>query len=184
MGSASLPVPESDTESLVARAQAGDLKAFEILYHRNSGRVFGVCLRMARCASDAEEWAQDAWIRAWEHLESFRGDGAFSTWLHRLTVNVALDGLRKNGRRRGNLETVQDLDPAGQGDPSAALPGLAVDLERAIAALPEGARTIFLLHDVEGFKYREIAGRLGVVQGTVKSQLHRARAILREALER
>jgi RNA polymerase sigma-70 factor, ECF subfamily len=184
VSSSALLATEPDTGSLVARAQAGDLRAFEALYRRHQGRVFGVCLRMARSTQEAEEWAQDAWIRAWERLESFRGDSAFTTWLHRLTVNVVLDRRRSDGRREARFTSVDSYAPVDRGDPSVAPGGLGTDLERAIGTLPEGARTVFLLYDVEGFKHQEIAEQLGVAEGTVKAQLHRARKMLREALER
>lgn len=153
-----------------------------MLYRAHSGRVFAVCYRMAGDGELAEEWAQDAWVRAWERLDSFRGESAFTTWLHRLTVNLILDRRRSDARRRERIERageVARMEEAGRSDPS---PGERMDLERAIATLPDGARTVFLLYDVEGFKHREIAHRLGVAEGTVKAQLHRARRMLREAL--
>lgn len=171
-------------DDLVHQARLGDVTAFEALYRQLGDRVFGVCLRMADSREEAEEWAQDAWVKAWEKLESFRGDSAFSTWLHRLTVNTILDRRRSDGRRRARVESVADYRGVDQAQTSLAPPGVAHDLERAIATLPDGARTVFLLYDVEGYKHQEIAHRLGVAEGTVKAQLHRARKLLREALER
>jgi RNA polymerase sigma-70 factor, ECF subfamily len=168
--------------TLVERARGGDAGALEMLYRAHSGRVFAVCYRMAGDGELAEEWAQDAWVRAWERLDSFRGESAFTTWLHRLTVNLILDRRRSDARRRERIERageVARMEEDGRSDPS---PGERMDLERAIATLPDGARTVFLLYDVEGFKHREIADRLGVAEGTVKAQLHRARRMLREAL--
>jgi RNA polymerase sigma-70 factor, ECF subfamily len=169
----------------VRRAQAGDVAAFEALYRAHASRVFALCMRMAGDPETAEEWAQDAWVRAWERLESFRGESAFTTWIHRLTVNLALDRRRSDGRWRKRFESRGDLEPvaATHAAPSPN-PGHRMDLERALATLPDGARTVFLLYDVEGYKHREIADRLGVAEGTVKAQLHRARKLLREALDR
>jgi RNA polymerase sigma-70 factor, ECF subfamily len=175
---------DSDLETLATRARDGDVRAFEGLYRHLSGRVYGVCLRMAGDAAQAEELAQEAWVRAWERLESFRGESRFSTWLHRLTVNVVLDHRRREGRLNKHFEALPDgaLDDAVPAHE--APPGLRMDLDRAVATLPEGARTVFLLYDVEGFKQHEIAERLGVAEGTVKAQLHRARRLLQEVMER
>jgi RNA polymerase sigma-70 factor, ECF subfamily len=173
---------EPDTAELVERAREGDVSAFEGLYRKHGDRVMGICMRMARDPELAEEWAQDAWVRAWERLGTFRGDSAFTTWLHRLTVNLILDRKRSDGRWRQRFESVPDystVNHAAQGD---APPGMRMDLEKAVATLPDGARTVFLLYDVEGFPHREIADRLGVAEGTVKAQLHRARKLLREVL--
>ncbi len=174
---------ESPLDALVNDARAGDLAAFEALYRRLHNRVFGVCLRMADSREEAEEWAQDAWVKAWERLESFRGDSAFSTWLHRLTVNLVLDRRRSAGRRRARFDSVGDYDHLDRADTTEPPAGLGHDLERAIAGLPDGARTVFLLYDVEGYKHQEIAEQLGVAEGTVKAQLHRARKLLREVLK-
>jgi RNA polymerase sigma-70 factor, ECF subfamily len=175
---------DAEVEALVARARDGDARAFEGLYRRLGGRVYGVCLRMAGDPGRAEELAQEAWVKAWERLESFRGESRFSTWLHRLTVNVILDGRRRDGRWRERFESLDD-GPVENGSPAPhPPPGLRMDLERAVATLPQGARTVFVLYDVEGYQHKEIAERLGVAEGTVKAQLHRARKLLREAMER
>jgi RNA polymerase sigma-70 factor, ECF subfamily len=183
---------ESDmTGAWVARARAGDVDAFEALYRSHGGRVFALCLRMAGSGTTAEELAQDIWVRAWEKLGTFRGESAFTTWLHRLAVNEILGRRRSEGRRASRFESVAEVSERveGPGKISAsatreAPPGLGLDLERAMATLPEGARTVFVLYDVEGYRHREIAEQLGVAEGTVKAQLHRARRLLREALER
>jgi RNA polymerase sigma-70 factor, ECF subfamily len=175
----------------VARARAGDMDAFEALYRSHGGRVFALCLRMAGSCATAEELAQDIWVRAWEKLGTFRGESAFTTWLHRLAVNEILGRRRSDGRRAARFESVAEVSaivegPGRPGAPSTpeAPAGLRLDLERAIATLPEGARTVFVLYDVEGYRHREIADQLGVAEGTVKAQLHRARRMLREALQR
>ena len=132
----------------------------------------------------AEELTQDAFVRAWEKLGQFRGDSAFGTWLHRLAVNVVLNDRQTESRRRGRQdESVEDVDTMAHGDVRAAVPpGLSIDLERAIAGLPPGARKVFVLHDVEGYTHDEIGEMLGVTAGGCKAQLHRARLLLREAL--
>jgi len=160
-------------------ARAGDMAAFEELYRATVGRVHCLCLRMCRDPQLAEELTQESYIRAWQKLATFRGDSLFSTWLHRIAVNVVLGHFRSSGRR---LDAVSgdEVEPVEPVVPAA--PGLALDLERAIAALPTGARTVFVLHDVEGYTHDEIAQMAGVAVGTSKAQLSRARALLRKAL--
>ena len=175
---------ELDSSSVVTRARDGDIEAFATLYQTHAGEVFSVCLRMAGDPAQAEDWSQDAWIRAWQRLESFRGDAKFSTWLHRLTVNLILDRRRRDDKWRSRIVALDEGDRSGARGRPAPPAGARLDLQQAVAALPEGARTVFLLHDVEGYKQREIAERLGIRIGTVKSQLHRARKLLQEALDR
>jgi RNA polymerase sigma-70 factor (ECF subfamily) len=166
----------------VALAAAGDRRAFERLYHEHVNRVFSLCVRMCADRGLAEELTQDVFVRAWEKLSLFRGDSAFGTWLHRLAVNVVLNRRKTDGIRRSRYDEGEDvLDHVAQ-RPHA--PGDRMDLDAAIAALPPGARTIFVLHDVQGFKHEEIAEQLGITSGGSKAQLHRARCLLREALER
>lgn len=170
------------TEALVERAQEGDPRAFEALYRRSVGRVYALCLRMARDSQRAEELTQDVFVRAWQRLESFRGESQFTTWLHRLAVNVVLQEGRSKGRRECREELMEDLEAYGQ-RARQETPGLRLDLERAIAALPDGARTVVVLRDIYGYKYDEIAEMQGVALGTVKAQIHRARRMIREILE-
>jgi RNA polymerase sigma-70 factor (ECF subfamily) len=167
--------------SLVERAVSGDVEAFEELYRLNVGRVYALCLRMAGDPTLAEELAQEAFVRAWQKLGSFRGASAFSTWLHRVTVNVVLGHRRSATRREARVRAVRDDFPH---DVAARQPGTAesIDLERAISSLPDGARMVFVLHDVEGFRHREISRSMGIAVGTSKAQLHRARKLLRKAL--
>lgn len=171
----------ANREHLVDRAASGDVAAFEELYRENVGRVYVLCLRMCGNPSHAEELAQEAFIRAWQNLGSFRGDSAFSTWLHRVTVNVVLGDRRSTARREAHFKPAGDDLPVdlAASDPS---PGQALDLERSIAALPDGARTVFVLHDVEGYRHKEISRLTGLAVGTSKAQLHRARKLLRKAL--
>jgi RNA polymerase sigma-70 factor (ECF subfamily) len=167
---------------LVQQAQAGDMAAFEELYRRNIGRVYALCMRLAGDASLAEELAQDVFVRAWERLGTFRGESAFSSWLHPLTVNVALSERRARRRRTARVMTTDDLTPFEKpGRPAG--PESGMDLEKALATLPPGARSVFVLHDVEGYRHQEIAELTGVAEGTSKAQLHRARRMMREALE-
>ena len=168
----------------VARAARGDRHAFERLYRRHVDRIFSLCKRMVGDRSHAEELTQDAFVRAWEKLDQFRGDSAFGTWLHRLAVNVVLNDRQTERRRRDRQDdSVEDVDAMAHGDiRPAPTPGLSIDLERAIAGLPPGARKVFVLHDVEGFTHGEIGEMLGVTAGGCKAQLHRARLLLREAL--
>ena len=164
----------------VRRAQAGDRAAFQRLYEEHVGRVYALCLRLTGDPEDAMERTQDAFVRAWGTLRSFRGDAAFSTWLHRLAVNVVLTERRSAGRRERRTEAAAaEAHPRVQPAPRA---GLAVDLERAISGLPPGARAVFVLYDVEGYRHEEIGEMIGIAPGTSKAQLHRARRLLREAL--
>ncbi len=170
------------TGALVERAQAGDSRAFEVLYRRLVGRIYAICLRMVRDAQRAEELTQDVFVRAWERLGSFRGESKFTTWLHRLAVNVVLQDARTKGRRESREESMGD---PGEylGRVKEVFPGTRVDLERAIAGLPEGARRVLVLRDIYGYKYDEIAQMQGVALGTVKAQIHRARKMMREKLD-
>ena len=167
--------------NLVTRAAAGDVHAFEELYRGHVGRVYALCLRMSGDAQLAEELVQESFVRAWQKLRSFRGESAFSTWLHRLAVNVVLAHLRGAGRRELRESVAASEAPAGRPAP-APNPATAIDLERAIRELPGGLRTVFVLHDVEGFRHREISRLTGIAVGTSKAHLHRARRLLRKAL--
>jgi RNA polymerase sigma-70 factor (ECF subfamily) len=173
--------PPGDDAVLAGRAAAGDVPAFETLYRRHHRRIYGLCLRFTGDAPQAEEHTQETFVKAWEHLPAFRGDSAFSTWLHRIATNVVLGAFRSRRRLGRHLKAVDD-------DELAALPaierpvGPQLDLERAIASLPPGARTVFVLHDVEGWQHDEIAAQTGLAVGTSKAQLHRARRLLRERL--
>jgi RNA polymerase sigma-70 factor (ECF subfamily) len=168
---------------IIRRAQSGDSAAFEQLYREHSPRVFALCLRLSGgTRDDATELMQDVFIRVWRSLNTFRGDSAFSSWLHRLTVNAMLENARSEKRRtarviNGNELTLDAFARSEQ-------PDVTVDLERAIASLPDGARVAFVLHEIEGYQHAEIAAQLGIAEGTVKAQLHRARKLLIEALNR
>jgi RNA polymerase sigma-70 factor (ECF subfamily) len=165
----------------VQLAASGDRCAFERLYRDQVNRVYAVCVRMCGDRARAEELTQDAFVRAWERLPQFRGDSAFATWLHRLTVNVVLEAQRSERRSRAHLQSdeVTDAEPPVTRREYHAEK---IDLAVAIAALPPGARAVFALHDVEGYKHEEIAEMLDITSGGSKAQLHRARRLLREAL--
>jgi len=155
--------------------------AFEQLYKENMRRVYALCYRLSSDASLAEELTQDVFIRAWQKLGSFRGESAFSSWLYPLTVNVALTERRSRVRRTSRVFATED--PAAFEKPERSpRPEAGFDLEKAMASLPPGARSVFVLHDVEGYRHEEIASLIGVATGTSKAQLHRARKLLREAL--
>lgn len=168
---------------MVLRAQAGDREAFDALYERNVDRIYAVCLRMTGDAACAERLTQDAFVRAWWKLGSFRRDSAFSSWLHRLAVNVVLADMRAERRHQAHVMAVDDPELYDR-PVSGASPEPRLDLERAIAKLPAGARAVLVLYDIEGYKQEEIARMSGIAVGTVKAQLHRARRLLREALRR
>ena len=165
---------------LVRRAQAGDDAAFGDLYQTHKGRVFALCLRLAGDAGQAEELVQDVFVRAWQRLGGFRGDSAFGTWLHRLAVNVVLADRRAAWRRERRIFITDDV--AAHERPADSAPGAALDLEAAIGALPPGARTVFVLYDIEGYQHREIGQIMGIAEGTSKTQLFRARRLLRRLL--
>ncbi|MBI4548836.1 MAG: sigma-70 family RNA polymerase sigma factor [Ignavibacteriae bacterium] len=165
---------------LVTRAQNGDTTAFEQLYRQNVDRIYALCLRITANISRAEELTQQAFVRAWEKLYSFRRESAFASWLHRIAVNVVLVDYRTNQRRMARIEYSDDLESyTDNSDP----PEVIADLEQAIALLPLKARTILVLHDIEGYQHEEIAIMLDISPGTSKSQLHRAHKLLRERLE-
>jgi RNA polymerase sigma-70 factor (ECF subfamily) len=163
-----------------AAAAAGDTRAFERLYQAHVARIHSLARRMLD-ADIADDVTQDVFIRAWSKLESFRGDSAFGTWLHRLAINVILARRKKRGRQR------QRFTPGDEAIARRAAgrqtPGLAMDFETAIGRLPARAKEVFVLHDVEGYKHHEIAEMLEISDGTSKSQLHRARMFRRECLD-
>lgn len=177
------PAVSDRVEWLVVRAARGDRAAFDELYACTIDRVYAVCLRLSGERAAAERLTQDTYVRAWQKLRTFRADAAFTTWLHRLAVNVVLGELRQ-ARRRAARELSFEEEDAGALRAHAPEPGLRLDLERAIATLPAGARAVLVLHDIEGYRHDEIAQLLGIASGTAKAQLHRARRLLQERLNR
>ena len=175
--------PSRSVPDVVRRAQGGDNNAFEQLYREHSPKVYALCLRLSGGRTDeATELLQDAFIRAWRGLKNFRGDSAFSSWLHRLTVNAMLERARSDKRRTARVLFMEQ--PGTELSVVEERPDAKMDLENAIASLPEGARIVFVLHEIEGYQHAEIAEQLGVAEGTVKAQMHRARKLLMKALNR
>jgi RNA polymerase sigma-70 factor (ECF subfamily) len=177
-------IRDEDREQ-VRRACAGDRGAFENLYSRHRNRVYGIVWRLSGGDSAlAEDLLQEAFVRAWQKLESFRGESLFATWLHRLAVNVALSDRRirvKRLERETALEGAAERTAAGAKDVYA---GERMDLEQAIASLPERARTVLVLYDIEGYSHAEISEMAGMAIGSSKAQLHRARKLVRDRLDR
>ena len=183
-----VPNPSRTEElALVERCRAGDLAAFETIYRTHSGRLYSVACRVLGNPTDAEDLLQEIFLAAHRKLESFRGESALGTWLYRLAMNLCLDHLRSRANRSGQLTDSLDeefgLDDVGSRR-LAERTVARMDLERALAQLPDGCRTAFVLHDVEGLEHREVAAALGIAEGTSKSQVHKARMRLRAMLGR
>lgn len=143
--------------------------------------MYAVCLRLSADRGRAEELTQDVFVRVWQKLSTFRGDARFSTWLHRVATNVAIEALRAD--QRWHLRFDDETEPPGRRSEAGRVEAR-LDLERAVVTLPPGARTVLVLRDIEGFKYEEVAEITGLALGTVKAQIHRARRLLRERLDR
>jgi RNA polymerase sigma-70 factor, ECF subfamily len=170
---------------LAQRAAAGEREAFEVLYHRHFRRVYALCLRMTANQNEAEDLTQEVFTQLWRKIGSFRGESAFTTWLHRLTINYVLMHFRKRKSRpeftSEDEETPEQIVRCTENPET--MPVIdRIALERAIAQLAPGYRTVFVLHDVEGLEHEEIAQALGISPGTSKSQLHKARLNLRKLL--
>jgi RNA polymerase sigma-70 factor, ECF subfamily len=167
--------------ALVARCRAGDLGAFEQLYRQHATRLYNLAHRMVGQAEDAEDLLQEIFLTAFRKLDTFKGESALGTWLYRLGMNLCLDRLRSRAAKQ--QQVTDELDDAVAHGPAVPLSAVSrLDLERAIAALPEGSRAAFLLHDVEGFDHREVGAILGIAEGTSKSQVHKARLRIRAFL--
>lgn len=170
---------------LAQRCRSGDRAAFEELYRLHAGRLYTLVLRMTGSVPEAEDLLQEVFLQAHRKLQGFRGDSTLGTWLYRLAINQCLDFLRS---RQGRMSrSTSSLDEDGADEPAAPAPAVPasisrVDLERAIARLPDGCRAVFVLHDVEGFEHKEIARMLRISEGTSKSQVHKARMKLRAML--
>jgi RNA polymerase sigma-70 factor (ECF subfamily) len=180
----SLPSKEatvSDAE-LVARCRAGEVDAFETLYHQHAARIFTLASRMAGSSDEGEDLLQEIFLQAYRKLGSFKGEAALGTWLYRLALNHCLDFVRsRQAKTRKLTDTLDDergFEPAAPRE----TPIPRIDLERAMARLPEGCREAFILHDVEGFDHKEVGGLLGIAEGTSKSQVFKARMKLRAML--
>ena len=180
-------LPEAEA---IERAKQGDAEAFQVLYDMHRRRVYSLCLRMTTNTAEAEDLTQEAFLQLFRKIATFRGESAFSTWLHRMAVNVVLMQLRKKGLQVVPLDDTTDgnEEEAPKKDFGAQDPALAgsidrIRLEKAVESLPPGYRTIFVLHDVEGYEHNEIAEIVGCSIGNSKSQLHKARMKLRELLK-
>jgi len=173
----------------IRRAQAGDADAFEAVYREHKGRIYALCLRMTGDVAAAADLVQDVFVRAWEKLGSFRGESAFSSWLHRLAVNVVLMDRRTIARRAEDSLGDDEGEERGSGERGSVAhasrarnPGLRMDLEQAISRLPPNARRVLILFDIEGYTHAEIGAMMGIAEGTSKAHLFRARSLLKEAL--
>ena len=174
-----------DELALVGRCRSGDLAAFEELYRAHAGRLYSVALRLLGNASDAEDLLQEIFLAAHRKLDTFRGESALGTWLYRLATNLCLDYLRSRAGRSSQITDALDDAPGLFDSATSTLAEQTVtkmDLERALARLPEGCRAAFVLHDVQGLEHREVAEILGIAEGTSKSQVHKARLKLRGLL--
>lgn len=171
---------QAEEAMLIEQAQRSSTRAFEALYRMHVDRVYAVCLRMTGNVSEAEDCAQDAFIQAWNKLKLFRGDSAFSTWLHRIAVNSVLGRMRKSKREQDRIMAVADDAPPKleTGDS-----GELRDLSDAVDKLPEGARNVFVLHAIYGYSHDETGEMLGIAAGTSKAQLHRAKRLLVQQLK-
>ena len=170
----------ADEGALIKQAQRSDGRAFEALYRLHIDRVYGICLRMTGNVSEAEDCAQEAFIQAWNKLQKFCGDSAFSTWLHRIAVNAVLGRMRKSKREQDRIVAVAENAPptVTTGDT-----GEMQDLSDAVDRLPEGARNVFVLHAIYGYSHNETGEMLGIASGTSKAQLHRAKRLLAQQLK-
>jgi RNA polymerase sigma-70 factor (ECF subfamily) len=178
-----MPVTQlvSSEAALIERAQRHDSAAFEALYRMHVDKIYGLCLRMTGNTAEAEDCTQDAFIQAWSKLDRFRGDSAFGTWMHRVAVNTVLGRMRKSKREHDRIQAVSDVvnTPDSIGDS-----GSIQDLEEAMNKLPKGARHVFVLHAVYGYSHDETGGMLGIAAGTSKAQLHRAKRLLAQQLDK
>jgi RNA polymerase sigma-70 factor (ECF subfamily) len=181
------PLPSDDAspiDDVVRRAQAGDVVAFEALYLTHAPAIYALCRRMAGDEREARDFAQDAFVRAWERLTTFRGQSAFATWLHRLAVNTVLEHVRSARREDGRFND-EDVDLLSRTDGAFdARADARMDLEAALARLPRGARVAFVLHDIEGYSHDEVAALTGTAPGTARAQAWRARNALLNLLDR
>jgi RNA polymerase sigma-70 factor (ECF subfamily) len=173
----------TDSADLIHLAKTGDNAAFLQLCRENSGRVYAVCLRMLANTELAKELTQETIVRAWQMLHSFRGESPFGAWLHRIAVNAVLDHIRSQKRRSARIQFTDDIERFEREEEQIS-PEALMDLESAVASLPLQARTVVVLHDIEGYSHDEIGTMLGIASGTSKATLHRARTLLKARLGR
>jgi len=168
-------------EQWIERARLGDRSAFERIYRAQCGRVYGLCLRLTRDPAVAEDCTQEAFILAWRNLGQFEGRSTLATWLHRIAANVALRRTRRRALEVVAPPEEDDREASGHGIVGDDTPP--VDVEKAVASLPEGARHVLVLCGIYGYTHEETANMLGIAVGTCKAQMHRARRLLRERLD-
>ena len=161
---------------LITRVKNNDMEAFEQLYQSHVNRVYALCLRLTSSVAIAEEMTQEAFVRAWQKIQSFRGESAFSSWLYRLTSNLVMSELRKKQLITTDIDELPNHKEQASSNMDT---GKVRDMEQAISQLPDGAKAVFVLHDIEGFQHNEIAEMMGIAIGTSKTQLHRARNLLK-----
>ena len=182
------PFPSKETAGradadLVARCRAGDVEAFETIYQQHAARIYTLACRMAGSLDDGEDLLQEIFLQAHRKLGSFKGDSSLGTWLYRLALNHCLDFVRSRRAKMGKLTDALDAEGASEPVAPRDTPIARLDLERALAQLPEGCREAFVLHEVEGFDHKEVARLLGIAEGTSKSQVFKARNRLRGLLK-
>ena len=182
------PFPSKETAGradadLVARCRAGDVEAFETIYQQHAARIYTLACRMAGSLDDGEDLLQEIFLQAHRRLGSFKGDSSLGTWLYRLALNHCLDFVRSRRAKMGKLTDALDAEGASEPVAPRDTPIARLDLERALAQLPEGCREAFVLHEVEGFDHKEVARLLGIAEGTSKSQVFKARNRLRGLLK-
>jgi RNA polymerase sigma-70 factor (ECF subfamily) len=181
------PASRAEEQALIERCRKGDLAAFDAIYRAHAGRLYSLACRMLGNPADAEDLLQDIFLAAYRKLDGFRGESALGTWLYRLATNLCLDHLRSRAAKASQVTGALEDEPALADVGSRRLAERTVqkmDLERALEQLPDGCRTAFVLHDVEGLEHREVAEMLGIAEGTSKSQVHKARLRLRTLLGR
>lgn len=171
----------TDEAEWIARAKRSDKQAFESLYRMHIDKVYGLCLRMTGNVAEAEDCAQEAFIQAWKKMGKFRGDSAFATWLHRIAVNSVLGRIRKSKREQDRLQEAHEISAAPYTEADSAEMR---DLADAVDKLPQGARLVFVLYAIYGYSHVEAADMLGIAAGTSKAQLHRARRLLAQQLQK
>ena len=181
-----LPFPSKEATvepgDLIARCQEGDVEAFELLYRQHAARLYTLACRMAGSPEDGEDLLQEIFLQAHRKLGSFKGDSAIGTWLYRLALNHCLDYVRSRQAKMSKVTETLDAEASFQPTARRETPIARMDLERAVARLPEGCREAFVLHDVEGFDHKEVGRLLGIAEGTSKSQVFKARMKLRSML--
>ena len=180
---APIPFPSKDptvsSGDLIARCQAGDVAAFETLYHQHAARLYSLACRMAGSPEDGEDLLQEIFLQAYRKLAGFKGESTIGTWLYRLALNHCLDYVRSRQAKMNKLTDTLDAESSFEPTARRETPIARLDLERAVERLPEGCREAFVLHDVEGFDHKEVADLLGIAEGTSKSQVFKARLKLR-----